>query len=50
VRVQAFVVEPADAGEKDKTKPKSRSYTRDEMSAFATAGAGVQAAHDEHED
>jgi hypothetical protein len=50
VSVQAFVVEPADAGEKDKTKPKPRSYTRDEMAALATAGAGAGAAHDEHED
>jgi len=48
--VQAFVVEPADAGDQDKSKPKARSYTREEMSALATAGAGVAAAHDEHED
>jgi hypothetical protein len=50
VGVQAFVVEPADAGEKDKGKPKARSYTRGEMTALATAGAGVEAARDEHED
>jgi hypothetical protein len=50
VGVQAFVVEPADVGVKDKTKPTPRRYTRDEMTALATAGAGVQAAHDEHED
>jgi len=50
VGVQAFVVEPADAGEKDKGKPKARSYTRDEMTALARAGAGVEGAHDEHEE
>jgi hypothetical protein len=50
VGVQTFVVEPADAGEKDKTKAQPRSYTRDEMAALATAGAGAGAAHDEHED
>ncbi|HXM42048.1 MAG TPA: hypothetical protein VN924_12390 [Bryobacteraceae bacterium] len=47
---QAFVVEPAEAGDKDKVKSKPRSYTRVEMSALATAGAGAQAAHDEHEE
>jgi hypothetical protein len=50
VGAQAFVVEPADAGEKDKGKPKARSYTRQQMAALATAGAGAEAAHDEHED
>jgi hypothetical protein len=52
VGVQAFVVEPVDARDKDKDKgkPRARSYTRDEMTAFAMAGAGVAAAHDEHED
>jgi hypothetical protein len=50
VGAQTFVVEPADAGEKDKGKPKPRSYTRDEMAALATAGAGPGAAPDEHED
>lgn len=50
VGVQAFVVEPADAGGKDNGKPKARSYTRDEMTALATAGAGAEAAHGEHED
>lgn len=49
-RAQAFVVEPADTREKDKGKPKPRSYTRDEMVAFATAGAGAEAVHAEHED
>ena len=47
VGVQAFVVEPADDGAKDKGKPKARSYTRHEMAALATAGAGVEAAHDD---
>jgi hypothetical protein len=50
VSVRAFVVEPADAGEKDKGKPKARSYTRDEMTVLATAGGGAEAAHDEHDD
>jgi hypothetical protein len=50
VGAQAFVVEPADGGEKDKGKPKARSFTRDQMAALATAGGGVEAAHDEHED
>jgi len=50
VGVQAFVVETADACEKDKFKPKVRSYTRDEMAALATAGAGAAAAHDDHDD
>jgi len=50
VGVQAFVVEPVDAGEKDKGKPKARSYTRDEMTALVMSGAGAAAAHDEHED
>jgi len=45
-----FLVESAIAGEKDKAKPKPRSYTRDEMTALATAGGGAEAAHDEHED
>jgi hypothetical protein len=48
--VQAFVIEPADMGDKDRIKPKPRSYSRDEMTALAGAGAGVQAAHDEHDD
>jgi hypothetical protein len=48
--VREFVVEPADTGEKDRGKPKARSYTRDEMTAFATAGAGAEAGHDEHDD
>jgi hypothetical protein len=50
VGVREFVVEPADAGEKDKGKPKLRSYTRDEMAALVTAGAGGEAAHDDHDD
>ena len=50
VGAQTFVVEPADAGDKDKGKPKARSYTRGEMTALATAGTGVEAAPDEHED
>lgn len=50
VGAQTFVVEPVDAGEKDKGKPKAGSYTRGEMKVLATAGAGVEAAHDEHED
>jgi len=45
-----FLVEPAAAGEKDKNKPKPRSYTRDEMAALATGGAGGEAGHDEHEE
>jgi hypothetical protein len=48
--VQTFVVEPAGAGEKDKNQPKARSYTRGEMNAFAAAGAGAEAAHDEHDE
>jgi hypothetical protein len=47
---QAFVVETADAGKKDKGKREARNYTREEMAAFATAGPGAEAAHDEHED
>jgi hypothetical protein len=50
VGVQAFTVEAADAVDKDKGKSKVRSYTRDEMTALATGGAGAAAAHDEHED
>jgi len=50
VAVQAFVVEPADAGEKNKGKPAARRYTRHEMAALATAGAGVDAAHEENEE
>jgi len=50
VGVQTFVVEPANDGEKDKGKPKARSYTRGEMTALATAGGGVEAAAGEHED
>jgi len=50
VGVQAFLVEPVDAGEKDKGKPKARRYTRDEMVAWATDGSGIEATHDEHED
>jgi hypothetical protein len=50
VSVQTFVVEPAAAGEKDKTKPGARNYTRDEMAALAAAGTGAAAPHDEHED
>jgi hypothetical protein len=45
-----FVVELAGLAEKDKAKQKPRRYTRDEMAALATAGAGGAAAHDEHED
>jgi hypothetical protein len=47
---QSFIVESSDALDKDKSKPKTRHYTRDEMLALTTAGAGVEAAHDEHED
>ena len=50
VGVQAFVVESVDVGEKDKSKPKPRSYTRDEITALTAAGAGAAAAHDEHDD
>ncbi len=50
VGAHVFVVEPADGGEKDKGKSKVRSYTRDQMVALATAGSGVEAVHDEHED
>lgn len=46
--VQQFLVEPA--GEKDKTKLKPRGYTRDEMTAIATAAPGGDTAHDEHEE
>jgi len=48
--VQDFVVEPADAGEKDKGKPKARNCTREEIAGLATAGTGAASAHDEHED
>jgi len=45
-----FVVEPAGATEKDKTRQKPpRRYTRDEMATLVTAGAGA-AGHEEHED
>ena len=47
---QQFLVEPVGVTEKDKNKLKSRSYTRDEMAALATGGAGAEAAHDEHEE
>ncbi len=47
---QAFVVEAPDSGGKDKNKPKPRSYTRDEMTAFAIAGSGAEAAPDDHDD
>jgi hypothetical protein len=46
--VQTFVVEAA--GGQDKNQPKARSYTRGEMTAFAAAGAGAEAAHDEHDE
>jgi hypothetical protein len=49
LRAQAFVMEPADAGEKDKGKVKSRSYTRDELASLTTSGP-AEAAHDEHDD
>jgi hypothetical protein len=45
-----FVVEAADATEKDKARQKPRRYTRDEMAALATAGVGSPSGHDEHED
>jgi hypothetical protein len=48
--VRQFLVEPAGAGEKDKAKSQPRSYTRDEMTALTSSGAGVEAAHDEHDD
>jgi hypothetical protein len=48
--VQAFVVEPADAGENNKAKPKARTYSRDEMKVLAAAGSGAETGHDEHED
>jgi len=46
----SFVVEPVEIGEKDKGKSKTRSYTRDEMTALTAAGFGAEAAHDEHDD
>ena len=49
VATRGFVVEPADAGAKDKSKPQARRYTREQMAALATGAAG-EAAHDEHED
>jgi hypothetical protein len=48
--VQSFIVESSETLDKDKGKPKARNYTRDEMTALATAGGGVEAAHDEHDD
>lgn len=46
-----FVVEEAISGDKDKAKAKPRRYSRDEMSALATAGAGGPATHhDEHDE
>ena len=50
VGVQAFVVEPAEVGGKEKAKPQARNYSRAEMTTFATAGAGADSAHDEHDD
>jgi hypothetical protein len=50
VGAQSFVTETADAGEKGKAKPAARSYTRVEMTAFATAGAAGETMHDDHED
>jgi len=47
VGAQAFVVEPAEAGGKD--RPQARRLTRDEMTALA-AGSGAEAARDEHEE
>jgi hypothetical protein len=46
-RVQEFVVEPADIGPQEKSKP--RRCTRDEMAALAAEGgaAAVAAEHDE---
>ena len=49
-RAQAFAVEAADDGEKGKGKATTRGYTRDDLTALATAGAGPAAAHDERED
>lgn len=48
--VQAFVVETADAVENAKSKAKPRTYSRHEMNSLATAGAGTEAAHDEHDE
>jgi hypothetical protein len=50
VGVQAFVVEPAGAGDQNKGKPGARNYTRDEMKALISAGAGAAAVHDERDD
>ncbi|HUE24276.1 MAG TPA: hypothetical protein VMQ86_21520 [Bryobacteraceae bacterium] len=60
VGAQVFVVEPADARDtdrdknrdknKDKGRLQPRSYTRDQMTAFAAADAGPAIAHEEHED
>lgn len=48
--VQQFLVEPASPNEKDKTKLKPRSYTRDEMTNLAMADSGSKTGHDEHEE
>ena len=42
-----FLVEPAASG---KEKPQVRRYSRDEMAAFAIAGAAGEARHDDHDD
>ena len=47
---QAFLVEPATAAVKEKTKTKPRHYTRDEMAALASAAPSGDARHEEHEE
>jgi hypothetical protein len=50
VAVQQFVVEPAGAGEKDKTKAAPRNCSRSEMVTLASSGAGGDTGHDEHDE
>src|SRR5579863_3952521 len=47
--VSEFRIEPAIA-EKDKTKSKSRSYTREQMAGLLSANASGETAHDEHDE
>jgi hypothetical protein len=50
VGVQAFVVEPAESPDKNKGKPRSQAYTRDQLVALVTAGAVGETVHDDHDD
>jgi len=50
VGAQTFVVEPMEAGGKDRATPNLRNYTRTEITALVMAGAGAEAIHDDHDD